>query len=49
MHCLTLSNIHPSNSLHVAHRPSPWSSFLSATGSYLVPPVTDGGDGVYGM
>ena len=43
MHHLTPLNIHPSNSLHIAHRPSPWSSFLSATGSSLVPLVTDGG------
>ena len=43
MHHLTPSNIHPSNSLCVAHRLSPWRSFLSATGSSLVPPVTDGG------
>ena len=43
MHHQTPLNAQPSSSFRVSHRPSPWSSFFTATGSSLVPPVTDGG------
>ena len=43
MHRLMPSKIQLRISFHVSQRPSPWRSFLSATGSSSVPPVTDGG------
>ena len=43
VHHLTSLNTQPSSSFQVSHRPSPWSSFFMATGSSLVPLVTDGG------